>query len=93
MPPFTHIVHLREEICWCPLVDATLEVLLTLFRGVNLANRFMHGFRYILARASLRLRNAGEVGDEPDQGYSGGVNSVPPAPISCITGSQQVDTA
>jgi hypothetical protein len=28
------------------------------------------------------LQNAGEVGDGPDQGHSGGADSVPPAPIS-----------
>jgi hypothetical protein len=27
------------------------------------------------------LRNEGEVGDGPDQGHSGGADSVPPAPI------------
>jgi hypothetical protein len=29
----------------------------------------------------LMLRDAGEVGDGPDQGHSGGADSVPPAPI------------
>ncbi len=30
------------------------------------------------------LTNAGEVGDGPDQGHSGGADSVPPAPLFCL---------
>src|ERR1035437_9596844 len=35
-----------------------------------------------LRRADIFLTNAGEVGDGPDQGHSGGADSVPPAPNS-----------
>jgi hypothetical protein len=35
-----------------------------------------------LRTRQLAQQNAGEVGDGPDQGYSGGADSVPPAPNS-----------
>src|SRR5271169_5456298 len=38
------------------------------------------------------LLNAGEVGDGPDQGHSGGADSVPPAPRPRTPASSSVET-
>jgi len=47
----------------------------------------------VLCSPDVLPANAGEVGDGPDQGHSGGADSVPPAPILYLADQQSAPIA
>jgi hypothetical protein len=63
---------------WLELWSSRLSVT----KKDNYANINRDGLQYS-GGADASLFSAGEVGDGPDQGHSGGADSVPPAPNFC----------